>query len=619
MPVDPLVTLTQLATMEETPRFGRAWQRGVAAFEDELAERLTERFAGAQLPVSGPDGGADFALVKGDGAVLAVEVKTIRYGGGFSNLLRNRMQELLATSVTMRREFPVSGALLGIIGIVSPPSSKWREALSGSATNPLDRLVDMTEQVLLRDVDGVGFDHVAIGLAADDGDWLVLDPENGRRAVPAFSAVMDEIAAASPGLSDRRGDVPPRRRGSGPTRILLVGDEWSSSHGGLSTVNRELAVALAARRADVTVDVPSASSDDRDAASGVNVNLVSPLRVPGLTPRELLCTRPVTVPADYYPDVIIGHGRVLGPHAEALRGQFYPNAKRVHIVHTNAESLEAAKETPGGPSRMLLSDDRRELETELAITADLVVGVGPLLTGAIEHSMRGRGRPIPKVIELTPGLRDWGEVIDAEDPPQLNQVLVLARAEDPVSKGLDIAALAVVRASTLLGTSPSARPTLVVRGVPAGAEADKVKLYLESVAQPAVRFALRPYSDDESSIRADLWQSRVVLMPSRHEGFGLAALEAIAAGVPVLISEESGLAQLLERELNEEVAEMILPTQGDASRVVATWGDALAERLKNPATAFRRANVLRDRLSAIISWDKAADALLEALGSPAAS
>ncbi|WP_409430279.1 glycosyltransferase family 4 protein [Mycobacterium sp. SMC-16] len=482
MPVDPLVTLTQLATMETTPGTGRAWQRSVAAFEDELAERLTERFEGVRLPVGGPDGGADIALVKGDGAVLAVDVKAIQYGGGFSKLLRNRMQELLATSVTMRREFPFSGALLGIIGIVSPPSSKWSDAIEGSATTPLGRLVGMTQQILLRDSDGVGFDHVAIGLAAEDGEWLVLDPENERRAVPAFSAVMDEIAAASSGLSERQGDLLPRRRRSGSTRILLVGDEWSSSHGGLSTVNRELAVALAARGADVTVDVPAASSDDRDAASGVNVNLVSPLPVPGLTPRELLCTRPVTVPADYYPDVVIGHGRVLGPHAEALRGQFYPNAKRVHIVHTDAESLEAAKETPGGPSRMSLSDDRRELETELAITADLVVGVGPLLTGAIEHSMRGRGRPMPKVIELTPGLRDWGEVIDPEDPPQRNQVLVLARAEDPVSKGLDIAALAVVEASTLLGTSPSVRPTLVVRGVPAGEEADKVKYYLVSCA-----------------------------------------------------------------------------------------------------------------------------------------
>ena len=34
----------------------------------------------------------------------------------------------------------------------------------------------------------------------------------------------------------------------------------------------------------------------------------------------------------------------------------------------------------------------------------------------------------------------------------------------------------------------------------------------------------------------------------------MAALEAIAAGVPVLISEESGLARLLERDLGEEFA-----------------------------------------------------------------
>jgi D-inositol-3-phosphate glycosyltransferase len=611
MPVDPL--LTQLAAMEGTPAVGRAWHRDVARFEDQLARRLAERFEGQRSASSSPDGGADITLQTADGAVLAVEVKTIRYSAGFSNNLRNRMQELLATSVSIRRALRGSGALVGIIGIIAPPQAKWNDALAGPDPNPLRRLVEMTEKVLLRDSDGVGFDDVVIGLAADDGEWLVVNPEIGRKVVPTFSAVMDEVATVSPSESGVPDNHWPRPGGNGPTRVLLVADEWTSSHGGLSTINRELAVALAARGADVAVVVPSASPDDRDSAGNVNVNLVSPAYVPGLSPRELLCTRPVTVPADYCPDVVIGHGRVLGPHAEVLRAQFYPTAKRVHIVHTDAESLEAAKETPGGPSRMSVSDERRELETKLAISADLVVGVGPLLTDAIRHSMRGRGRAAPQVLELTPGLRDWGETVDADDPPQRNQVLVLARAEDPVSKGLDIAASAVVDASTRLGTSQRFRPALVVRGVPEGDEADGVKKYLESIAQPAISVFLRPFSDDESSIHADLWQSRVVLMPSRHEGFGLAALEAIAAGVPVLISEESGLARLLERELGEDFAEMILPTQGDLSRVAAVWGEALAERLKGPIAAFGRAKALRERLSAIISWRTAADALLEAI------
>ncbi|MDP2439406.1 MAG: glycosyltransferase, partial [archaeon] len=39
----------------------------------------------------------------------------------------------------------------------------------------------------------------------------------------------------------------------------------------------------------------------------------------------------------------------------------------------------------------------------------------------------------------------------------------------------------------------------------------------------------------------DLHQCSLVLMPSRQEPFGLAGLEALSAGVPVMISRQSGL------------------------------------------------------------------------------
>jgi hypothetical protein len=54
-------------------------------------------------------------------------------------------------------------------------------------------------------------------------------------------------------------------------------------------------------------------------------------------------------------------------------------------------------------------------------------------------------------------------------------------------------------------------------------------------------------------------------------------------------------------------------TQGDPDEIEERWGAALAEKLKDPATAFQRASSLRDRLSTIISWDAAAEALLSGL------
>jgi D-inositol-3-phosphate glycosyltransferase len=84
----------------------------------------------------------------------------------------------------------------------------------------------------------------------------------------------------------------------------------------------------------------------------------------------------------------VGHGRVLGRYAAAQQQQFFPKARRVHFVHTDAEQLEAAKEEPGGGSNMINADARRNLERDLARSADLVVGVGPLLTGTILSTAR---------------------------------------------------------------------------------------------------------------------------------------------------------------------------------------------------------------------------------------
>ena len=44
----------------------------------------------------------------------------------------------------------------------------------------------------------------------------------------------------------------------------------------------------------------------------------------------------------------------------------------------------------------------------------------------------------------------------------------------------------------------------------------------------------------------------LVIMPSRTEGFGLTALEALSAGLPVLVSGNSGLGQALKGVPNGE-------------------------------------------------------------------
>jgi glycosyltransferase involved in cell wall biosynthesis len=273
------------------------------------------------------------------------------------------------------------------------------------------------------------------------------------------------------------------------------------------------------------------------------------------------------------------------------------------------------KEPLVGRSAVLTADERKQLEVDLAISADLVAGVGPLLTEMIRDAMRGYHQTPPHVVDIRPGLYDWGGTVNPEDPPGRRQVLLIARAEDVRSKGIDIAVQAVARAVGRFDSDPGDSPVLVVRGVPEG-EADVVKQQLDAIVAPQATVFVRPYSADRNSLRRDLWQSRVVIMPSRHEGFGLVSVEAISAGVPVLVSRDSGVGRTLrELVVDGERGEPreVVPVSGDDDEAAQVWGDAIYEQLVDPQSAFKRAADVRQQLDQGMNWSQTVGLLLEGL------
>ncbi|NTY60115.1 glycosyltransferase family 4 protein [Mycolicibacterium sphagni] len=571
-----------------------------------LERLLVDLFGGQQPERMGPLRRPDVVIPRPGATPVALEVKVFS-SQSFKKNRSNRVADLLSSAVETRRAFRGEVTLGAVLLTADAPDNRSVGVIRGRDS------AEMAERLLRAD-DGAGYDTVLFGSA---------NPAHSHLRWRFFAAATSEEPPTDL-TTDSTAEVLELLRSQGSTartqpaprpvyrnqRIMLVSDEWRSGRGGISTLNRELAAALATAGADVSVLVPKTSDEDIRAASEVNVAIVTPARVPGLSDFETLLLPPVFADREWVPDIIIGHGRVLGPYAAAQQ-QFFPRARRVHLVHTDSEQLEAAKEQPGGDSHMRIADDRRNLERELARSADLVVGIGPLLTATISDALIGSA-PVPKVIDVVPGLRSAFDAAAAQ-PPVHNRVLIVGRADDFQSKGIDIAANAMLQVVDGWPPSRPHRPALIIRGVPDEA-AKQVKAQLDDILENQVGCYLRPYCDEEAEVVRDFAQARMLLMPSRHEGFGLSAYEAIASGIPVLISAESGLAEFLRGLRIRSAEPSILTTRNTSTRLaIDVWATAIQRVLDDPESARAQARELRRELRDNVSWEQAAEKLLAEL------
>jgi glycogen synthase len=85
----------------------------------------------------------------------------------------------------------------------------------------------------------------------------------------------------------------------------------------------------------------------------------------------------------------------------------------------------------------------------------------------------------------------------------------------------------------------------------------------------------------------------VVVLPSRYEPFGIVALEAAAAGAPLVASTAGGLAELVVDGVTG-----LSVTPGDVEGIAA----AIRTVLTDPASAARRARAAKSRLATEFNW-----------------
>ncbi|MBD8552553.1 glycosyltransferase [Sphingomonas sp. CFBP 8764] len=390
--------------------------------------------------------------------------------------------------------------------------------------------------------------------------------------------------------------------------ILAVATEWPSNHGGISTLNRDLCVALAALGHTVLCIVPDASNADVLDAKTARVELVqcpNSVQIRGHA-RFLLCE---VEHLSTNPDLVIGHDHITGPAARALATRF--GAKYVHFLHTIPHENEGLK-APHGDALFdpLRGEAKLEDQIALAKLADLVVAVGP----RIKRSFLWQAS-LTTITMLMPGLSPpLLKLTPASHNLQMNACLMSGRMEDAGVKGGRLACDVIRRVATDRLWDSGQTPKLVMRGF----TKEKALAEFENIGEfkDYSQFVqLRAFSTEPEKLVQDYLGSALIIMPSVAEGFGLTGLEAIAAGVPTIISAESGLAEYLRdpalnQGLDTDLLEpCIAPVSLSDAANREAWGAKVEAALSDHEAAFTRAAKLRGELEIRLTWEKAARAL----------
>ncbi|GGU41810.1 hypothetical protein GCM10010211_01110 [Streptomyces albospinus] len=425
---------------------------------------------------------------------------------------------------------------------------------------------------------------------------------------PGILQKRDEEEDEKSALRDQRVDHP--APGHRAPVILSVATEWASSHGGLSTFNRDLCRALADAGARVFCVVLAAASEEVTAAAESGVILLPAPDMPGASEDMRLTSRP-KLPMGTLPDLVVGHSRITGPAAKKIADDFFPTARRLHFVHMAPDEIEWYKpdrRTDAG----LRAEERTDIERTLGRSAHRVVAVGPRLHDQFLAEFTGTEAHPP--LRLDPGFDSAASSVPRTPPGGSPwRVLLIGRTEDARLKGVDLAAAACGRVATWLHEDGLRRLRLLVRGAPEDAVEQQRADIMTWAASPQLEVVVRAYASAEERIANDLNSSSLVIVPSRSEGFGLVGVEAIAQGVPVLVSSGSGIAQMLREILGHEAADpFVVSISGDDERDTDKWARAIDRKLRDREGAFRKAAELRAQLAERVPWRKAAAVVLGA-------
>ena len=297
------------------------------------------------------------------------------------------------------------------------------------------------------------------------------------------------------------------------THILLLSKKWGwSEDGGLSLFTKEMAKQLAKNEeVQVSCLVLETNEDQQVQAKKDGVDLVQPRHVAGYPPIFGLGHPPDSIG---YVDVVIGYGKDVGPHAQPIK--FWYKNKWVHIASSSKYELELCEES------------------------DLTVAVG---SNVVEECTRGLTFVKKEVHGFIPGIfSDFQTCEQRVDQLETFWVIMFYPSAKERAEDKEIPAKTV-------RMLPAGKYKLIVVCAPGDESEEIKKILLQHHIVPREQLIIRSHCQDLESCRRMFVEVDLLILPflpSKSERFGLIALQAFSAGLPVLVSSSSGLGNALK-------------------------------------------------------------------------
>ena len=371
-----------------------------------------------------------------------------------------------------------------------------------------------------------------------------------------------------------------------PMQVTILASSWDWSPQLIFT--REMAKRLARfPQSKVTVLVPEGSCSERNkrAARIDGYTIVEAKYRPGIpNPIDWL----LFPPEDLSTDIVVGLGEKLGLIAQIWTKDDL--CKSLYVANSWAE--------PDIPD-LWNSKEKKEINKGLCMEADIPIAIGPKMSDELSASLRSYNK---RVSILTPGIiSDFCDITHDSHAHTGGKFRALILGGDDPDKfedeGLHIAAKAVTELK-----DKSYRIVYV------GAGKDAKRKFAEKFHECGIaksQLEIRGLPGCKEGWTNLFCEVDLAIMPSSEKQFGMEALLALSAGLPILVHGASGFGEALsEVEF------------GDSAIVDADDAGVWAKEIKKIKETERKqrldqAAVLRSNYDKKYSWEKQCGVLVE--------